>query len=378
MLDPKILFEAFIENKINFFAGVPDSLLKNFCSCITDYKKSINHIIAANEGAAISLGIGYHLASNKIPLVYMQNSGLGNAINPLTSLADPEVYSIPMIIMIGWRGEPGKHDEPQHKKQGLITLEMLDVLNVSYRILDSETSDLEAKKIVQEISEKAIKLNQPVALVVKKGVFSDYKLKSKFNFNKPLMREAALELIISQIPSMSVVVATTGMLSRELFELRESLEQGHEKDFLTVGGMGHASQIALGIALQKKNKKIFCLDGDGSAIMHMGSLAINAASEASNFLHIILNNSAHDSVGGQPTLGGSIDIRQVSKSLGYSWARQVETKDEIIQALQDMQINEGPALLEIQINIGHRNDLGRPTISPVDNKLNFMRYLNAL
>ncbi len=374
MIDPAILFKELERNKVNFYSGVPDSLLKYFCSYVADFSQPNNHIIAANEGAALSIGIGYHLATKQIPLIYMQNSGLGNAINPLTSLTDPDVYSIPVILMIGWRGEPGKKDEPQHVKQGAVTTKILEALDIPYQILSESIDHEEIKTIIKHLCQQAKENNQPVALVVKKGTFSSYKLQNKNVFDRPFFREQALEVIISELSTDNIFVSTTGMLSRELFEIRESKKQGHRRDFLTVGGMGHASQIALGIALQKK-EQIFCLDGDGSMIMHMGSLAINAKSEARNFKHILFNNSAHDSVGGQPTIAGQIDLDRIIKGLGYKWFKSVQHEEDIRTAIKEIEIIDGPAFLEIQIKRGHRDNLGRPTIGPIENKLGFMGFI---
>ena len=378
MIDPKILFQAFLDNDVNFYAGVPDSLLKFFCAYITDVVDNKNHIIAANEGAAASIGIGYHLSTNKVPLIYMQNSGLGNIVNPITSLADPLVYSIPMILMIGWRGEPDHKDEPQHVKQGAITLELLRVLGIPFEILDTKSNDRDAKKIIDLLATKAKNNNQPVALVIKKNTFKKYQLLNKTIFDRIYTREEAIKQIIPEIPNKAILVATTGMLSRELFEYRSQRKEGHEKDFLTVGGIGHANQIALGISLQKRDNQVFCLDGDGSILMHMGSLAINGIVAKENFYHIVINNNAHDSVGGQPTVAGDIDLQKIASGLRYSWFGLATSAEEIKKSLKKMQSINGPTFLEIQVKTGNRKDLGRPTIKPSDNKYNFMRYLDEL
>ena len=308
-------------------------------------------------------------------MIYLQNSGLGNIINPLLSLADPDVYSIPMLLLIGWRGEPGINDEPQHIKQGKVTTDLLNVMKVPYEILSSEITSEEADQIVKKIVSKASNLNIPCALLVKKGTFKSYKLKLDRYYERDLFREEAIEIIINSLNSDDVVVSTTGVASRELFEYREKKSQGHEKDFLTVGGMGHASQIALGISLFKKNRTVFCIDGDGALIMHMGALAVNADNAGNNFKHIVINNSAHDSVGGQPTVGDKIKITGLALSAGYFWAKKTSTKDEIISLMKEMKEVNGPALLEIQVKKGFRKDLGRPTSSPKENKKSFMKFL---
>jgi phosphonopyruvate decarboxylase len=375
MLSPEFFFRALKEERINFFSGVPDSLLKNICAYITDNTIDKNHIIAANEGNALSLGIGYHLATNKLPLVYMQNSGLGNIVNPLLSLADTDVYAIPMLLMIGWRGEPNVKDEPQHKKQGRITIELLESMGIKYQILSSNTSNAEAEKIIQEAVSYAQKNNTPYALVVRKGSFENYKLKSDTKGDFPLLREQAIKLIVDRLSEKDIVVSTTGVTSRELFEYREALGQGHEKDFLTVGGMGHANQIALGIALQKPDRQVFCFDGDGAMLMHMGSLAINANTRCSNFKHIIFNNGAHDSVGGQPTVAYKIDVEAIANAVGYDMVLQANNEYEIKNALKELQQFNGMVLLEIRVNKGFRSDLGRPTTTPLENKKALMDFV---
>ncbi len=375
MLSPEFFFRALKEERINFFSGVPDSLLKNICAYITDNTIDKNHIIAANEGNALSLGIGYHLATNELPLVYMQNSGLGNIVNPLLSLADTDVYAIPMLLMIGWRGEPNVKDEPQHKKQGRITIELLESMGIKYQILSSNTSNAEAEKIIQEAVSYAQKNNTPYALVVRKGSFENYKLKSDTKGDFPLLREQAIKLIVDRLSEKDIVVSTTGVTSRELFEYREALGQGHEKDFLTVGGMGHANQIALGIALQKPDRQVFCFDGDGAMLMHMGSLAINANTRCSNFKHIIFNNGAHDSVGGQPTVAYKIDVEAIANAVGYDMVLQANNEYEIKNALKELQQFNGMVLLEIRVNKGFRSDLGRPTTTPLENKKALMDFV---
>ena len=375
MINTKFFFKKLLEENIEFFAGVPDSLLKNICSYITDNTSQKNHIIAANEGNALALGIGYHLASGKLPLIYMQNSGIGNIVNPLLSLADPDVYSVPMLLMIGWRGEPGVKDEPQHKKQGRVTLELLEAMEVPYKVISIDTSDEEAEEIIKKASKEALKNNAPYAIVVKKGSFSEYKLKKNETANLPLFREDVIKIIVNNLDDKDIIVSTTGVASRELFEYREELKQGHEKDFLTVGGMGHANQIALGVALQKPNRRVFCLDGDGAALMHMGSLAINGNIECNNFKHIIFNNGAHDSVGGQPTVGYTTDFQSIAKASGYDLVLQAETNEEVVKCIESLKAFEGKVFLELKTKKGFRKDLGRPTTTPKENKENLMEFI---
>jgi len=375
MLDPKQFFDCLVESDINFFSGVPDSLLKNICSYITDNTAPEQHIIAANEGNALAIGIGYHLSTGKIPLIYMQNSGLGNVINPLLSLADPEVYSFPILMMIGWRGEPTIKDEPQHKKQGRVTVALLEAMEIPYKVISPDQNIFEVSAIVKEILVGIQEEKRPFALLIKKGVFEDYHFRSGINYDRPLSRERAIEFVVDSLGDSDIIVSTTGVASRELFEYREKMMINHDRDFLTVGGMGHASQIALGIALQKKNRKVYCLDGDGALIMHMGALAINASMKCKNFKHIVFNNSVHDSVGGQATVGGQIDMKSIALSAGYIWGRTVSNKAEIISALTEMASANGPAFLEIQVKKGFRKNLGRPTNTTLENKKLFMRFV---
>ena len=377
MISTQAFFQNLVKHDIRFFSGVPDSLLKNICSYITENTSSKNHIIAANEGNALALGIGYHLASGKLPLIYMQNSGLGNIVNPLLSLADLDVYSVPMLLMIGWRGEPNVKDEPQHKKQGRVTLKLLEVMEVPYQVLSEDTSDKQAKKIIKNASEKALKNNMPYAIVVKKGAFSEYKLKKDETANLPLFREDAIKIIVDNLDDKDIVVSTTGVASRELFEYREELKQGHEKDFLTVGGMGHANQIALGVALQKPNRTVYCLDGDGAILMHMGSMAINGNIACDNFKHIVFNNGSHDSVGGQPTVGLTTNFQSIAKASGYDLVLQAKTNDEVVKCIENLKVFAGKVFLEIKVKKGFRKDLGRPTSTPKENKHNLMKFIKG-
>ena len=373
MLNCKKFFELLVEREIKFFSGIPDSLLKDFNAYIMDNVKEENHIIAANEGASIALATGHYLATKEIGLVYLQNSGLGNAINPLISLADQEVYSIPMLLLIGWRGEPGEKDEPQHLKQGRITLKLLNSLEIPYEILpdDIEKATISLDKAVTYMK----KFNAPYALVVRKKTFEKYDYKNEIQQSHNMSRENAIKLILNELDDESVVVSTTGMTSREVFECREQRKQDHKNDFLTVGSMGHSSQIALGIAMAKPELQVFCLDGDGALIMHMGSVGIIGSKSTKNFKHIILNNAAHDSVGGQPTIGDKIDIASMALSCQYNAAYSAQTETELLEKLNLLKSVSGPALLEVKINKGHRKDLGRPTTSPKENKQKFMNFL---
>lgn len=374
MIPSKTLFDIFKKYELEFFTGVPDSLLKDFCAYISDNVKPENHIITANEGGAIALASGYYLSTRKVGVVYMQNSGIGNAVNPLTSLADPEVYSIPMLLLIGWRGEPGIKDEPQHIKQGKITTNLLDTLKIPFEILSGSLGDLEksVKKAVSVIKEKS----SPYAFIISKDTFLPYESKKITKEEYKLSREEVIKYIINQLEKKDIVISTTGKASRELFEYREELKQNHNKDFLTVGSMGHSSQIALGIALSKPNKQVYCLDGDGAVIMHMGALTIIGSQSPKNFKHIILNNGSHESVGGQPTVGFQIDFCSIAKACGYKSVFKAENGKEVREKINLLKSSEGPSLLEIRINKESRKNLGRPTIMPIDNKKEFMEFLN--
>lgn len=359
-------------NSIDFFAGVPDSLLSSFSQYLESSASRKQHIITANEGSAVALALGHHLATASTPLVYMQNSGLGNAYNPLVSLADPEVYSIPMVLLIGWRGQPGIKDEPQHKKQGAITLSTLETMGIPYLQLNASTEN--TSDGVNQLIKKAKTESRPVAIVVSKNTFLNDMLE-KASVAPPtslFTRENAIELIVKSLPTNAKVVCTTGMASRELFELREKQSQPHNNDFLTVGGMGHASQIALGVAMYDKND-IVCIDGDGAALMHMGSLAINGNSQLPNFKHIVLNNGCHDSVGGQATLGKQVELTQIARSCGYHFSERVTSQDELNSALPKLFASSLPAFLEVVIDRGRRQGLGRPTETPLQCKLAFMK-----
>lgn len=373
MINVEKVYNTFLSNEVDFFTGVPDSLLKNICAYITDFAPKEKHVIAANEGAAIGIAAGYYMASGRLPLIYMQNSGLGNTVNPLLSLADEKVYSLPLLLMIGWRGEPGIKDEPQHKKQGEVTLGLLEVMNIPYVILDEDEN--EALSQIHDIIISARHKSIPHAIIIRKNIFEKYKLQKEQINACYLSREEALKLVVDHLEETDIVVSTTGKLSRELFEYREFKKQGHERDFLTVGSMGHSSSIAFGIALQKTDRKVYCFDGDGAFIMHMGAISNIGYLSPENYFHILFNNGVHESVGGQPTLGFQLDIPLIAKACGYRTVLSATTEDEIREALEKMKILEGPLLLELKVRVASRDDLGRPTTSPIENKKYFMRNL---
>lgn len=373
MLDVDKIYTALLSLGVDFFTGVPDSLLKNICAYITDNTPKEKNIIAANEGAAVGIAAGYYMASGKLPLVYMQNSGLGNAVNPLLSLADEKVYSLPILLMIGWRGEPGVKDEPQHVKQGEVTLDLLQAMQIPYIILS--TQEEKALEQITALVKEAEAASKPHAIVIRKDTFGKYKLKTKMINDYLVSREEALKLVVDHLDEKAVVVSTTGKLSRELFEYREAKGQGHARDFLTVGSMGHSSSIALGIAIEKPDRNVYCLDGDGAFIMHMGAISNIGNLALKNYKHVLFNNGAHESVGGQPTLGFQLNIPAIAKACGYRETLSAATIDEISEQMEHLEKINGPALLEIKVKIDSRDDLGRPTTTPVENKEHFMEYL---
>ena len=373
MIRPEYFIEKLRENGIDCFAGVPDSLLKNMCAYITDHFDAAHNIIAANEGAAVGLAAGHYLATGKPACVYMQNSGEGNIINPLASLTDQEVYNIPVLLLIGWRGRPGVHDEPQHVKQGKVTTGLLNVMGINYEVLAKEEDKAE-KQIAKAL--KALQNKEVFALVIEKDTFDEYKLQNVEKNDLTMSREEAIQTVAAALGEKDCIVSTTGMISRELFEYRAAMNQGHERDFLTVGSMGHASQIALGIALAQPERRVWCFDGDGAAIMHMGSMAIVANKAPKNYVHVVFNNGAHDSVGGQPTVGLKIDLPAVAKAVGYKATYSVDNKADLEAILKQVNGFESPALLEIKVKKGNRKDLGRPTTTPIQNKEALMAFLN--
>lgn len=372
MIRPEFFIETLKANGIDCFAGVPDSLLKNICAYITDNCDAQHNIITANEGAAVGLAAGHYLATGKPACVYMQNSGEGNIINPLASLTDPEVYNIPVLLLIGWRGKPGAHDEPQHVKQGKVTTGLLNTMGINFDVL-SKDEDKAEKQIIKAV--EALSRNEVYAIVIEKDTFEDYALQNTAKNDLPMSRELAIETAAKCLQPDAVVVSTTGMISRELFEIRKRRGEGHEHDFLTVGSMGHASQIALGIALEQTNRTVYCFDGDGATIMHMGSMAIIASKTPKNYIHIVFNNGAHDSVGGQPTVGLQINLCAIAKAVGYKDAISVENTEQLAEAIIGMQQMEGPVLIEAKVRKGNRKDLGRPTTTPIQNKEALMQFL---
>lgn len=379
MLDCQRTLDSLRQAGVGFFAGVPDSLLKHFCACIEEQCDERSHVIAPNEGSAIGLVAGHHLATGALGLAYMQNSGLGNAINPLISLVDPAVYSIPMLLVIGWRGEPGRPDEPQHVQQGAVTIGLLEQLGICHIVLPED--DAKAATALRDAAHTAREQSRPVAIVVRKGTFAPYAPAGPRQERYPIKREEIVEQILGSLGPSDAVVSTTGKTSREVFEYRAGANSSDDAspsspDFLTVGSMGHASQIALGVAMGQPDRRVVCLDGDGAFLMHMGAAAAIGQSGASNLIHVVLNNGAHDSVGGQPTVGFEIDLTRVATACGYKTAECVTNGAELQRAWAEIS-GDGPHFLEVRVRHGARADLGRPTTTPVENKESFMRFLGA-
>lgn len=357
-----------------FYTGVPDSQLKALCnylmnSCGTDGK---HHIIAANEGNCVGIAAGYYLATEKIPVVYLQNSGEGNIINPVASLLNENVYAIPMIFVIGWRGEPGIHDEPQHIFQGQVTIKLLEDMGISSFVVGKETTLNELQE-VKVVFDKELEKGRQVAFIIRKDALI-YEKKINYSNSNVLTREEIIKRIVS-VAGEDPIISTTGKASRELFEIREQNRQSHNHDFLTVGSMGHSSSIALGVAINKPDRKVWCIDGDGAVLMHMGAMATIGTSGIRNMVHIVINNGSHESVGGLPTVGANIDLVKIAKGCGYTnvvCVNDLNTLDgELIRAKKKNELS----FVEVKAAIGSRPDLGRPTESTYDNKNNFISTL---
>ncbi len=362
----------------DFYTGVPDSQLKALCNyLISNYGayEPQHHIIAANEGNCTALAAGYHLATGKVPVVYMQNSGEGNIINPVASLLNDHVYGIPMIFVVGWRGEPGVHDEPQHIFQGDVTIKLLEDMDIESYVISKDTTEDEIISVMEQMFTPALKAGKQVAFVVRKGAL-EFTGKVKYENSNTMLRETIIQHITA-VSGNDPIISTTGKTSRELFETREAEKQSHSTDFLTVGSMGHSSSIALGVALNKPSTKIWCIDGDGAALMHMGAMPVIASLNPSNLVHIVINNGAHESVGGQPTVMGKIKIADVAKACGYKNAVTVDNFEDLDKELKAARERKELSLIEVIAAIGARDDLGRPTTTAMENKINFMEYMKG-
>lgn len=350
MVDQKKVYEALVEHGVDFFTGVPDSYLNGFCNYILNNVPADRNIIVANEGNAIGIASGHFFATKKVPLVYMQNSGLGNAVNPLASLVDENVYSVPMILLIGWRGEPGTGDWAQHELQGEITPQMLEMLHIPYTIL--EDNDDKAVEAFIKAATTAKESRKPYGIIAPKGVMAGEKLNNK-DAVYPMSREEAMEIILDHMPKDTIYSATTGRATRELFFLRERRQESRKNDFLNVGSMGHASSVALGIAIEKRERNVVVLDGDSAAMMHMGAMTMVSKLDVPNYMHVILNNGAHESVGGQPSAGHLVDFTGIAEACGYATVgKPVETKEELIKAIKLLSVQERASFIDVRIHKG--------------------------
>lgn len=374
-MDANVLLSACHEAGIGFYTGVPDSQLKGLCDTLyARYGTSgKEHIVAANEGNAIGLCAGHYLATGRPALCYMQNSGLGNAVNPLASLMDGQVYGLPCLLVIGWRGEPSVHDEPQHVKQGEITLGQLELMGIPYFILDKDMDEAAFRAGFTTL-QSAMAEGKVAAMVVRKGALS-CSAKPDYRNDRQMTRETAAEVIVREAGERDIFVSTTGKLSRELFEIRERLGQGHEKDFLTVGSMGHASMIALAIALEKPDRRVWCLDGDGAALMHLGALPVIARRSPANMIHVVINNAAHETVGGMPVCEGALDVSAMAQAAGYPTILRADSPQTLADALKSAQGCGQLSLVEVMCANGARADLGRPTTTPQQNRDALMTFI---
>lgn len=361
----------------DFYTGVPDSQLKALCNYLmNEYGiDPEHHIIAANEGNCTALAAGYHLATGKVPVVYMQNSGLGNIINPVASLLNDKVYAIPTVFIVGWRGEPGLHDEPQHVYQGEVTVKLLENMDIRTFVIGQDTADEEVEAVMADFREVLSK-GKDVAFVIRKGAIS-YDGKMKYTNDNIMVREEIIQHIVN-VSGEDPIISTTGKASRELFETRSANGQSHKFDFLTVGSMGHSSSIALGVAINKPNTRIWCVDGDGSVLMHMGSMAVLGSNAPKNMVHVLINNGAHETVGGMPTVAAKIDFVAVAKACGYPYATSVDTFEDLDKELETVKLRGELSFIEVKCSIGARDNLGRPTTTALENKENFMEYLKTL
>ena len=361
----------------DFYTGVPDSQLKALCNYLmAEYGiDPKHHVIAANEGNCTALAAGYHLATGKVPVVYMQNSGEGNIINPVASLLNDKVYAIPVVFIVGWRGEPGIHDEPQHIYQGEVTVKLLEDMDIKPFIIGKDTTDEEVEAAMEEFR-GILETGKDVAFVIRKGALTDAP-KVEYKNDNTMVREEIIRHIV-KASGEDPIVSTTGKASRELFETRAANGQSHKYDFLTVGSMGHSSSIALGVAINKPEQRIWCVDGDGAVLMHMGSMAVVGANKPKNLIHVVINNGAHETVGGMPTVAGNIDLVAIAKACGYPYAVCVDSFEDLDRELEAAKERDELSLIEVKCSIGAREDLGRPTTTALENKQNFMDYLKTL
>ncbi len=358
----------------DFYTGVPDSQLRALCDYLMQRYgiDSEHHIIAANEGNCTAIAAGYHLATGKVPVVYMQNSGEGNIINPVASLLNDRVYAIPCVFIVGWRGEPGLHDEPQHIYQGEVTVRLLEDMDIRSFVIGKETTDEEATDVMDSFRD-TLAAGRSVAFVIRKGALTCDE-KAVYHNGNQMSREDIIRHIV-KVSENDPVISTTGKASRELYEIREADGQGHQYDFLTVGSMGHSSSIALSVAVNKPAAKVWCIDGDGAALMHMGAMAVIGVNSPDNMVHVVINNGAHETVGGMPTVAGGIDLTGVATACGYPYAVCVDNFGDLDRELAAAKERKALSFIEVKCAIGAREDLGRPKSTAIDNKQKFMEYI---
>lgn len=371
-MDIRNFIEALEVLGIDTIAGVPDSQLKVFCDYLTNSTHHFNHYTPANEGNAVALAAGSYLANGRPSCVYMQNSGLGNAVNPITSLITKDVYDIPMLFVVGHRGQPGTKDEPQHQFQGSITYEMLELLEIDYATISSKTSTETFAAIVDDIKSAFI-LNKQYAVVIEKNAFiknEKYQYQNQYQLN----REQVISKLLQSVKPEDIIVSTTGKISREVYEQSKILGIKNGQSFLCVGSMGHASMIALAQAKHHPDVRVICIDGDGATLMHLGSLPFIAAQKVNNFVHVILNNQSHESVGGMRTGAKNADYASIAKSSEYPYTIRIDNKKDLERACKQINQQQNLLLLEIMVSLESRCDLGRPKETPIENKIEFMKY----
>lgn len=373
MVNQQSLFEALDRLGVKFFTGVPDSLLNDFCLYMTNNIPDSRHVMAANEGNAIGIAAGSYMATGNIPLVYMQNSGIGNATNPLLSLTHNCVYGIPMILVIGWRGDPSINDHAQHKKQGELTPVLMKDMDIPYEILDNDDTVIE--KFTWAVT-KAKEISSPVALIAKKAILTQKEKKQQYPESILMNREEAISAVIDVFGEDAIYLGTTGRATREVHEQLKMHGIGEGHEWQNVGSMGHVSSVGLGLALACPDKKIVVFDGDAAAVMHMGALATNCRYKASNLIHIVLNNGVNESVGGQQSAGQLIDLTGVAKSCGYrNIGHAVENKEELQQVMRTLPGDDMPAFVDVHVRQGIRPDMPKLNIDHKAQKEALMKYI---
>ena len=350
--------------------GVPDSTFKGLISYFSSQNGGVfKHLIASNECEDAAVASGYYLAHQRPALVYMQNSGFCKTLNPYTSLLSADVYSIPALLLVGWRGKPGKKDEPQHKMMGRIMLGLFNAMELEYTVLEESTWEDQLEKARDYMGSK----NRPYVIAIPKGLFDYFEIPQQDKNKAVLTREEALNIIVDNTSDDAVFISTTGKTSRELFETREQRKDYHGKDFYTVGSMGCASSIAFGVGLADSRKKIYILDGDGAALMQLGTMATIGHYKNSRIKHILLDNNAHESTGSQPTVSDSVNFPQIASACGYEYVESVENEEQLKKVLQQLENNGKLSLLVVKVKKGSRPDLGRPTTTPKENRDAFIR-----